>query len=238
MRLVQDLPKKEELESPYSGHRERLRERFLKSGFQGFHDYEVLELLLTYVISRKDTKPFAKELIQRFKSLQGVLNADLKELQNVKGIKTQSAVFLKIIHAILPRYLEEKANKNEIQFGRLVELVEYLKGTIGCNVNEVVRILYLDSQNRLLEAEDLAEGTINGAVVFPRAVVESALRHRATTVIMAHNHPGGKPEPSEKDDAITRQIREALKTVDVLLQEHVIITEDGYYSYRIQGKLD
>jgi DNA repair protein RadC len=238
VRLAQDMPQKEEIENPYSGHRDRLRERFLKSGLQGFHDYEVLELLLTFVISRKDTKPFAKDLIQRFKSLQGVLNADLKELQNIKGIKTQSALFLKIIQAVVSRYLEEKAKKNEIQFSRLTELVEYLKGTIGCHTNEIVRILYMNSQNELIEAEDLSEGTVNVAVVFPRTIVERALHHRATTVIMAHNHPGGKAEPSDKDDSITKQIFEALKTVDVSLQEHVIIAEGGYYSYRENGFLN
>lgn len=120
----------------------------------------------------------------------------------------------------------------------LDELVDYLRAVIGDRSNEVVHVLYINSKNELIHAENLSEGTVSEAVAFPRKIVEGALKHKATSVIIAHNHPGGLPEPSESDDKLTEAVRQALKTVDVSLQEHVIISEDGYYSYRKSGYFD
>jgi DNA repair protein RadC len=231
------LPKKEKITKPYEGHRDRLKQRFRNSGFQGFQDYEVLELLLTYALPRVDTKPIARELLARFKSFNGVLNADLKDLQEINGIKEHSAVFIKAMNKTVSYYLDQKAKSHEIQFTKILELVEYLRGTIGGNRNEVMRVLYLNSENKLIEAEDLGEGTVKEAVAFPRRIVEGALKHHATTVIVAHNHPGGLAEPSESDISVTRQINDALLTVDILLQEHVIITDNNHFSFRQQGLL-
>lgn len=223
---------------PYEGHRERLRERFENAGLQGFHDYEVLELLLTYAVPRKDVKPIAKKLIERFKNFPGVLSADVKELQQVEGIKERSAQFLKILNAFIGYCFEQKARCEEIQFTRLPDLVDYFKATIGNKKNEVMRTLYLNSQNKLIHPEDLSEGTVSEAIAFPRKIVELALKHHATAVIIGHNHPGGIPEPSENDNAITEQIKNALKTVNINLQEHIIIADNGFYSYRQGGNLD
>lgn len=232
------MPKEDKLRTNHEGHRERLRHRFEKSGFQGFHDYEVLELLLTYVIPLKDTKPTAKKLIKGFKHLPGVLSADIKQLDKVNGIGPQAAQFLRILDAFIAFYFDQKAFSGDIQFTQLPELVDYFKATIGQSPNEVVRVLYLNSQNKLLYAENLSEGTVSETVVLPRKIVETALKQHATTLIIAHNHPGGLPEPSENDNAITQQIKNALHTVDITLQEHVIITQDGFYSYRKNGILD
>lgn len=222
----------------YHKHRQRLKQRFAKSGFQGFHDYEVLELLLTYVIPRKDTKPIAKELIKRFKHLPGVLSADVRQLAEIDGIGPQAAQFLKIVDAFVAFYFHQKALSGDIQFTQLPQLVDYFKATIGRSPNEVMRVLYLNSQNKLLHAENLSEGTVSETVVLPRKIVEGALKHHATTVIIAHNHPGGLPEPSDDDDSITHQIKNALQTVNISLQEHIIIAEDSFYSYRQSGILD
>jgi len=232
------MSEKTKIIKPYEGHRERLRQRFEKSGLQGFHDYEVLELLLTFVIPRQDTKPIAKELINKFKNFPAVLNADINDLQNIKGIKDRSAQFIKILKEIISYLFEERAKNEEIQFTKLVDLVDYLKATIGGNKNEVLRILYLNSQNKLIHSENLSEGTVTEAIAFPRRVVEGALKNNATSVIIAHNHPGGIPEPSDNDNAITEQIKNALKTVNIALQEHVIIADSGFYSYRQSGFLD
>lgn len=231
------MPTKTSMTAPYEEHRERLRQRFEKSGFQGFHDYEVLELLLTYVIPRKDTKPVAKELIERFKHLPGVLSADIKQLTEVNGVGPKAAQFLKILDAFIGFYFDQKATSGDIQFTQLSQLVDYFKATIARKSNEVMRILYLNSQNRLIAAENLGEGTVSQAVAFPRRIVETALQHHATTVIIAHNHPDGLPEPSDSDNAVTQQIRNALQTVNITLQEHIIIAEDAFYSYRQNGIL-
>lgn len=187
---------------------------------------------------RKDTKPIARALLEKYKSLPGVLRADKTELVKIKGIKERAAQFLLILNATIGYYFEEKAKTEEIQFAKLNDLVDYCRATIGGKHNEVVRVLFLNSQNILIQAENLSEGTASQAVAFPRKIVEGALKHRATTVIIAHNHPGGMPEPSGQDNAITQQIKSALQTVNISLQEHLIITDDGFYSYRQNGVLD
>jgi len=219
------------------GHRQRLRGRFAKSGFQGFHDYEVLELLLMHVVLRKDTKPIAKKLIKRFKNLPGILSADRKQLEGIDGIGPQTSQFLKTLDALIGYYFDQKASSGDIQFTQLPQLVDYFRATIARSPNETMRVLYLNSLNKLLYAENISEGTVSQTVVLPRKIVENALKHRATTVIIAHNHPGGIPEPSENDDAITQQVKNALQTVNITLQEHIIIAEDGFYSYRQNGIL-
>ena len=232
------MSEKEKIIKPYEGHRERLRKRFEKSGFQGFHDYEVLELLLTFVLPRIDTKPVARELLYKFKNLSGVLNADIKELQKVKGIKERSAQFLNILSATISYYFQEKAKTGQIQFTNLNDLIIYLKAILKGKKNEVMYVIYLNSQNKLIYAENLSEGTVSETVVLPRKIVENALKQNATTVIIAHNHPGGLAEPSDKDNIMTEQIKNALKTVNITLQEHIIISDEGYFSYRKNGILD
>jgi DNA repair protein RadC len=219
------------------GHRKRLRDKFVKSKFDGFHDYEIVELLLAYAIPRKDTKPIAKALLQKFKSIRQILDAPIEELKEIDGLGENVSVFLKIIRETIAKYFQD-ATLERKAFLKLDDLVAYLRATIGGKQNEILYALYLNSKNELLSAEDLGEGTVTEAVAFPRKIVESALRHKATSVIIAHNHPGGVAEPSKNDDAMTKAINDALKTVDVDLQEHIIINDDGFYSYRKNGFFD
>lgn len=238
MRLEEILSAEAVKNKPYLGHYKRLRKRFIKSGLDGFHDYEVLELLLTFVISRKDTKPIAKDLLVKFKTLVGVFSADPEELQEIKGVGERTAVYLNLLNDTLGFVFEEKARTEEIQFAKTEQLFEYFKATIGNKKNEVMRAVYLDSQNRLIHAENLSEGTVAEAVAFPRKIVEGALKYRAVSVIIAHNHPGGVGEPSDNDDKITEQIKNALQTVNISLQDHLVIAEDEYFSYRKTGYLE
>ena len=231
------MPKEAIMTTSPAGHRQRLKQRFAKSGFQGFHDYEVLELLLMYAVPRKDTKPVAKELIKRFKNLPGVLSADTKQLEGIAGIGPQASQFLKTLDALIGYYFDQRAVSGDIQFTQLPQLVDYFRATIGRSPNETMRVLYLNSLNKLIYAEKISEGTVSETVVLPRKMVENALKHHATTVIIAHNHPGGLPEPSENDNAITQKVKNALQTVNITLQEHIIIAEDGYYSFRQNGIL-
>jgi DNA repair protein RadC len=222
---------------PGQGHRNRLRLRFLKSGFNGFHDYEVIELLLTYGIPRKDTKPIAKDLLRRFGTVQRVLDTPLEKLREVDGIGDNAALFLKILRETITEYfkgtvLERKA------FKTLDELVDYLNAVIGGRQSETVHVLYLNSKNELIHSADLGEGTVSEAVAFPRKIVEGALQRNATSVILAHNHPGGLAEPSDNDSMLTDSVRKALRTVDINLQEHIIISDEGFFSYRKSGYID
>jgi len=233
------MPEEKEVEKPsYIDHRQRVKTRFEKTGFHGFHDYEVLEFLLYFALPRKDTKKIAKRLLERFGNITGVLHADRKEMEEIEGIGPHAAFFLQAMGGMIGFYFDEKARKGDISFGNMEQLVDYFRATIGGSPNEVMRILYLNSKNNLLYEENLSEGTVSEAVAFPRRIVEGALKYRATSVIIAHNHPGGLPEPSENDDVITQQVKAALKMVNIGLQEHLIVAPEGYYSYRRHGLLD
>ncbi len=221
-----------------AGHRERLRNRFEKSGFDGFNDYEVLEFLLTYSIPRKDTKALSKNLFERFGSLKGILAADIEELKQIDGLGRQSVIFIKSMNEFIKFYFEHQVEKNEIQFTTLEQTVTYLNGVIGNFKNEVVKVLYLNSQNKKIHSELVSEGTVNESYLNPRRIVETALKYNTTSVIVAHNHPSGVSEPSGHDDIITMKIAEALKVVDIDLQDHIIIAREGFYSYRQEGIID
>lgn len=237
--LHRRIPKigKHPAEGKNAGHRERLRKRFEKSGFNGFNDYEVLEFILTYSIPRKDTKALSKNLFDRFGSLKGILSADIEELKQIDGIGRQSVLFIKALNEFIKFYFEQQVEKNEIQFTSLEQIAAYLEGTIGNNKYEVVKVLYLNSQNKMLHTEIVSEGTVNESYLNTRKIVVTALKYDSTSVIVAHNHPSGVPEPSRYDDTITLKIAEALKVVDINLQDHIIIASEGFYSYRQEGIL-
>ncbi|HOC61410.1 MAG TPA: JAB domain-containing protein [Smithellaceae bacterium] len=227
------MPAEEKIEQPdYFGHRQRLKARFEQTGFHGFQDYEVLEFLLYFVLPRKDTKPIAKKLLKRFHNFIGAIHADSRELQKSEGIGSHAAHYLKAIGASISFYFDEKAKQEDFQFTNLDELVDYFRAAVGRTPNEVLRILYLNSKNMLIDAGNLSEETVSEAVAFPRRIVEGTLKYRAKSVIIGHYHPGGLPEPSDNDNAVTEEIMKALKTVGISLQEHVIIAADGFYSYR------
>lgn len=215
----------------YVGHRKRIKEKYEKSGMAGWLDYEVLELALSYAIPRKDTKPVAKDLLARFKSLNAVLDADIKELENIKGISKHSALFLRFLKDISVLYMEKGIHGRDLLSSPQI-VFNYLKVAIKGLADEEFRMLFLDSRNQLIAMEALKAGTVNRSVVFPRKVVERALYHHAVGVIIAHNHPAGTSEPSVEDQEVTRAIREALKTVDIKLLDHIIIGGNEYFSFK------
>lgn len=146
-------------------------------------------------------------------------------------------LFVRVLRETVAEYFREMAAERKT-FKNLDELADYLKAVIGSYGNKVVHVLYLNSRNELLSSEDLGEGTVPEAVAFPLKIVEGALKNNATSVILAHNHPGGVPEPSENDNRLTDAVRKALRTIDASLQEHLIISDDGFYSYRKNGYFD
>lgn len=219
------------------GHRERLRERFEKNGFSGFHDYEVLELLLTYIFRQGDVKPLAKELITTFGSFSGVLDASIEDLQSIKGMGATSSLSLHAFRETMSYYFQSHAADDKEQITKISALVELLRASIGHKQNEILFAIFLNARNEMLATKELGEGTVTQASAFPRKIVEETLKQKATSIILAHNHPGGIAEPSENDENITLEIQKALALVDVTLQDHIILADREYYSFKRNGNL-
>lgn len=215
----------------YIGHRQRIKEKYEKSGIDGWLDYEVLELVLSYAIPRKDTKPIAKELLSRFKTINGVLDSDRKELRTVTGISEHTALFLKLLKDVAILYMENGIHNRDLLSSPQV-VYDYLKASLKGAVDEEFKMLFLDSRNQLIAVETFKIGTVNRSVVYPRKVVERALYNHAVGVIIAHNHPAGTLQPSQDDRGVTKALKEALKTVDITLLDHIIIGNNDYYSFR------
>ncbi len=216
------------------GHRKRLKQRFLKNGLNGFHDYEVIELLLSLNTPRKDCKPSAKLLLKRFKTLPAVLEASEKALCDVQGVGHANSLGLRLIKAVADRYLKEKIISKDV-VKNPKDLIEYLNQAIARRNKEVFAAVFLDAKNRVLTSRILFEGTLTSSSVYPREVIISALEHNAAAVIFAHNHPSGDISPSNSDIRITRELFFALKYVGIIVHEHMIISNEGHYSFAAQG---
>jgi DNA repair protein RadC len=220
-----------------AGHRQRLRQRFIKAGLAGLSDYEVVELLLTLGTPRADCKQPAKEAIRRFKGLRGVLEASPEELQEIPGIGPSNAFGIRLVREVAGQYLKEKAK--ELPFcGSSQAVFDYLYHNMRGLKKEVFKALYLDSQNRLLEAEDISSGTVNMSAVFTREVMAAALKHHAAALIFVHNHPSGNPTPSPEDRAITRELTAAARLMQIKVLDHIIIGDGCFFSFAGQGMLE
>ncbi len=220
----------------YTGHRRRIKNKYKKSGIAGWLDYEVLELVLSYAVARKDTKPIAKELLTRFKTINGVLNADREELKNVPGISEHAALFLNLLKDIAILYLEIGLHDKDLLSSPEV-VFDYLKASLKGAADEEFKTLFLNGRNQLIDVETLQTGTVNKSVVYPRKIVERSLHYHAVGVIIAHNHPAGTLKPSKDDCAVTKSIKDALKTVEINLLDHIIIGGNGYFSFNEKGLL-
>jgi DNA repair protein RadC len=228
-----------DLEKPhYLGHRERLRKRFLKAGFAGMAEHEVIELILTLAIPRKDVKKPAKDLLARFKNLKGIIDAPIDEVSGIKGIGSVTPIALKIIRSVATLYLQQSAEQTEV-LSDPERLSFFWRMRIGSQNNENFQVAYVDSGYRLLRdgVELLEEGTIDQATVYPRRVIESALRRGAYAIVLAHNHPNGNVQPSEQDKLLTRAIVLAAETVQIKVVDHLIVSGDEVFSFRKAGLL-
>jgi DNA repair protein RadC len=219
------------------GHRQRLRERFLANGLDGFHDYEVIEFLLTLATPRKDCKDAAKAAMARFKTLQGVLEAEPAELCKVEGIGPNNLFTLRLIKAIADRYLKKKLiDKDAINDSKA--LFDYLYHSIGDKKREFFKAIFLNSKNQVIAINTISEGTLTASSVYPREVIQAALSHAAAALIFAHNHPSGDPQPSSDDVAVTRQLVFAAKIMGMVVHEHIIIGENRYFSFADHGYIE
>ncbi len=216
------------------GHRKRLKEKFTASGTDAFHEHEVLELLLTYAIPQKDVKPPAKELLRIFGSLKGVVDAEIADLVKTKGIGEHSAILFKLVKEIAALYLKQRA-KEKRQVTCTTELIDFCRTVMGGKRDEEFCVIYLDAQNQIIEFETIQKGVVNQAVVYPRQVLESALKKKASAIILAHNHPSGHVRPSDADIRLTKTIQETAKILDILVHDHIIVGENRFFSFREEG---
>lgn len=223
--------------SPHAGHRARLREKLLQRGSESFADYEILELILTIAIPRRDVKPLAKALMAEFGSLADVINADLARLESVTGLGETTIAVLKVMQAATIRVTRDQVADRPILSG-WGALIDYLKASNAYRDREVFRVLFLDQKNVLIADEVISEGTINHAPVYPREIMARALNVGAVSIILCHNHPSGDPTPSRQDISITRDIAEIGGKLGVKVHDHVIIGKKGEKSLKSMGLID
>ena len=217
-----------------AGHRARLRKRLLSGGAEALADYEVLEYLLFAGNPRGDTKPLAKALLDRFGSLPGVLDADPGALGQVRGMGETGAAMLKAV-ALAMRRTARGAVAQKPVLGSWQALLDYLTIDMAHLTVERVRVLYLDTRNRLILDHHVGDGSIDEAAIHPREVVKKALDVGASALILVHNHPSGNPEPSRADIDITRRIAEAGRLLGIVVHDHVIVGREGHSSLKAKG---
>lgn len=220
----------------HDGHRERMRQRARETDMRGFQPHEVLEFLLMYAIPRRDVNPLAHKMIERFGSLSGVLDARPEELMQVPGIGENAATLLSSLVSVFSAYQRDRWRKRPCLFSRK-EAGEFCTALFSRQKVESVAIVCLDVHKAVLSSEMLTQGTVSETPLYPREVVAYALRHQAHSVILAHNHPSGDTRPSMDDLRITLEIRDALRTMDITLEDHFIIAGSRFTSLWQTGAL-
>lgn len=218
------------------GHRARLRTRFMAGGAAAVADYELLELVLFRAIPRRDVKPVAKRVIERFGGFAGAISADPQRLREIDGLGEAAIIELKIVEAAAQALsLGRQLSKPVLSDGD--DAVSYCRARMAHKTTEEFRVLFLDRKSRLIAEEAQGRGTVDQVAVYPREVVKRALELDASAIIIAHNHPSGDPTPSKADIQMTKSIAEAARTVGVALHDHLVIGADKAVSFRAKGLL-
>jgi DNA repair protein RadC len=220
------------MEDYQKGHRERLRQRYLERGFAGFSDREKLEYFLCLCIPRKDVKPLADTLLKKYKSISKVIDQTVDELKTVDGIGESTAINIAALRDFFGVYFSDLSKSKAETITKMSALVKMLRASISHKENEILFAVFLNAKNEVLATKELGEGTVSQASAFPRKILEEALKQKATSIILAHNHPGGIAEPSEHDESITTEIQKALALVEISLQDHIILANNEYYSFK------
>lgn len=213
------------------GHRKRLREKYLQLGGEAFLDYEILELLLSFSIARKDVKPLAKTLFAQFKSLDHIVDADISELMECEGLGQNSAILIKLIRSIALRYLRTGL-EDKSYLDSSTKFCDFARMKFGDCTQEAVMAFFLDSNYMLVDTKVLNDGLVDCVPIIPALVAKQALMRSAKAVVLCHNHPSGHLKPSPNDNHITIELRDALAALNIHLLDHLIISKSGYYSYR------
>lgn len=211
-----------------------MRARLLAGGGDAFHDHELLEYLLALAIPRRDTKPLAKELLNRFGTFAAVLSAEPEALAGVEGVSEGTAAALKFVEAATHRMLSGGLSNREL-IANSQALLDYLHARMAHGVTEQVRCLFLNNRNYLITDEVISDGRANQSALDPVVVVRRALMLGATAIILVHNHPSGDPTPSRDDIAVTRQTVEAAKLLGITVHDHIVVGANGHASLRALG---
>ena len=214
-----------------------LEERFLKYGLKGFNLSEMVELLLGLNPPHKECKKLAKEVVARYKNLSDFLTAPLEELEQIPGMTPRRVLFVKLIQEIPPQFLKEKIIDRPI-YSSAQQVFDYLYASMRGLKKEVFKVIYLNSQNQIIDTEDLFEGTINSGAISPRRVIEGAIKNRAASLIFVHNHPSGNPEPSQQDKEVTRDLVYAAAIMRLKALDHIIIGDNRYFSFAGDGLIE
>ncbi len=215
----------------FFGHRERLRKKFINGGIDSFLPHEVLELILTYSIPRKDTKALAWSLIKSFGSLSDVLDAKEEDLKKVKGIGPSSIVLLKLIRSVMRNYSLEKI-KDRKQINSPVNVAEFCKSSLQGQQEEAFEVIFLTIRNTVIAVERLCYGSLDKAQISPRKILEKAFKYNAAGLIFVHNHPSGEPDPSEEDRNLTETLSRIITPLKIMILDHIIVGRGKIYSMK------
>ena len=214
-----------------SGHRQRIKKKYLEIGKDAFNEeYELLELLLTFSIPRRDCKVIAKQLLEKFGTLSNIFHESRENLELISGVKENSYILFKLILDLNKHILKEEKLK-EVHINGTDDLVKYLRQDIGFIKKEVFKVIFLDSSNKFIEEETLFKGTVDKSYVYPRELLEKIFKYGAKSVIFSHNHPSGNIKPSKQDVNFTNRMKKLLKELDVRLLDHIIIGRNSYFSF-------
>lgn len=217
-----------------AGHRQRLRQRFLEGGLERFTDEDVIEFLLSLGTPRRDTRLSARQALKELGSLSAVLSAPLERLTRIPGIGSKNALYLKFVHEVARRYLEDRALRTPF-FRSSREVYDYLLHSMRDLKREIFKVLLLTRKNALMGVEDLFQGGVTGSAVYPGEVMALAVERKAAALIFAHNHPSGDPSPSAEDRRLTRNLVWGARLLGIQVLDHLVIGNNTYYSFADQG---
>lgn len=223
-------------ENSHEGHRLRMRQRFMENGLENFQDHEVLEFLLFYCVPRKNTNEMAHTILNEFKSLSNLFEAHPQDICRRCKVSENTAIFLSLFAPLARRYAMDKGREKTV-ISSSSQAGEYAISLFIGKRYENFYVLCLDSQNKVNYADCVHQGTINEAAVYPRLILEAVLKHQASSVVLAHNHPGGSLRPSSADLEVTKQIIAALRPIAVQVIDHIIVGEQKYFSFAENGLL-
>lgn len=213
-----------------------MRDRLLSAGPDALADYEMLEMVLFLALPRRDTKSIAKDLLTRFGSFAGAIAAPVQELLSVEGLGDAGAAALKTVQAAAVRLARAEVMQRPV-LANWDGLITYLTAALARERVEQVRVLFLDSRNRLIADEAAGSGTVNHTPVYPREIMKRALELHATALVLVHNHPSGDPTPSREDIAMTQEMRLAAEALRLTVHDHLIIAGSRWLSFRQEGLL-
>lgn len=226
------MKEKSNIDKPhYLDHRSRLRDRFIQQGISGLQPYEIIELFLTFVIPQKDVKPAAKEAIDKFSSVKGFFDADEKELSQIPFFKDKALALRKFIKEVSLLYYKQQAEQLPVTQSK-EQLIGYCKAKLGFQPNEEFWMISLDSKQAIIKENLISKGLSDKTLVYPKQVIEKAIKNGASSILLLHNHPNGNPQASEQDITITKAIEIPARVLNISIYDHIIVAEDKYFSFK------